>query len=211
MLGYDLDIGLMFKIMAIIGGIILFVYGIYLSKKKYIKNLVEEAKDDVWSSILHVRDLPVKDKIKFVGDRDIILYDIDLYDVENKTMEDMPYEYGKLIGIINKHIKFETTPEDDGGFSLDIALVDFREKEYENQYLEIIDLVTNFNLAQFIFKGDDTFKLVNLESNKIDRIKEHADYMITKIFKEVIRSYTDMADDETKHFYEDAYKQVMFK
>lgn len=211
MLGFDLDLGIMFKIMGILLVLIMGGYAIYLFKnREYIVKEFKEAQEDMWSSILHERELPVKDRIEFVKNKDILLYDIDLKDVDKKNPKELPYEYHKMCEIVNKHIETKPTRDEEGMLNIDIELVDFREKEYENQYLEIIDLVTNFNLAQFIFKGNDTFKLVTLGDDKIESIKKHADYMISKMFAEVIRHYCEETKEEYKEIYENAYKQAMF-
>lgn len=181
--------------MAIIGIIlaVLFVkYGLSESNKN-------QAIREIYNKYFNEKDLQVKEEINLTSDLSIKLYSLKYEDEDNQVLDKNELTYLRLARIINnpdeEYIKFNFIEgENEGEFDVDVELADFRLDEHKNAYIELIELVTNFNLAQFVFKNNKNeidFKLLNVDLDVIDKMKQHTDDIISEIFPYIIEDISN--------------------
>lgn len=177
---------------------ILFIkYGLKESTKTQIRREIEE-------QIFNEKDLPIKDEIKITKNFSIKLYGLKYKDEENQVFDRDDLTYLKLVQIINtpekEYIKFNFTEgNNDGEFDIDVELVDFTLEENKLVYMDLMELVTNFNLAQFVFKnktGELGFKLFDLDTEVVNKMKNHTDEIIAEIFPHIVERIINEGNSE---------------
>lgn len=110
----------------------------------------------------------------------IKLYGLKLKD--NGKIERDNYYYALIARIINAKWKFELNNENE----IDVIKPDFRLDENKEDFLDIIASCTNFDLRKFVFTGDERYKLFKIDSAIIKSMKDHAEYIIDEVFKDMV-------------------------
>ena len=140
---------------------------------KITKVAAKELIEDMFSN----KDLKVKEEIKLIKNITIKLYELKL-DSETEELDRDDSSYSTIAQIINKHIEFKPT---DGEIS--VTTPDFSSDEFRVEFTEMLEACTNFRLSQFRFKkGNDKFNLFELGNDKVNRMIEHTEDIITEVF-----------------------------
>jgi hypothetical protein len=142
---------------------------------------VNKHRTDYLNLMFNNKDLPVVNDKK-VGKH--VLAKVKLYGLkldENGKIDREDDHYKLVGGLINKKWTFELN----GNQEIDVIKPDFRLSENREDFLDIIATYTNFDLRRFVFKGDDKHKLFSLDMPVINSMKDHADYIIDEIFKDM--------------------------
>ena len=71
---------------------------------------------------------------------------------------------------------------------IDVIKSDFRLAENKDDFMDVIATYTNFDLRKFVFNGEDKYKLFNLDVDLINKMKDHAEYIVDEIFKDMCAS-----------------------
>ena len=108
-----------------------------------------------------------------------------LKQTDNEKIDRENYYYSLVARIINAKLTYWYNKEEG---AIDVIKPDLRLNEHREDFLDIIATFTNFDLRKFVFNGDDKQKLFKVDSPIINAMKEHADFIIDEIFK-------DMCDD----------------
>ena len=64
---------------------------------------------------------------------------------------------------------------------------DYSDVAYNLKMMDVISLVTNFNYSQFMFRGEDKFKLYSTKTKFGDDLKEHAMNIIDEVFVDIVK------------------------
>lgn len=168
----------------IIGIIVMIVLTVMI----FMGHKIGKMRNEIIEELFPKKDLPIFDEVKLSKRISIELYDLIRHCDGSIDREDL--QYIRLARIINENKTIEVI-EKDGGLSLDIELVDFRDKKYKLTYMDIIGLVSSFNYATFVFKDEDKFKLLEEGNEDLEKIKEHADKLISEVFLEVIEEFKE--------------------
>lgn len=182
----DIQTGMVIVWLFIMIGIFLFIkLNRYYKIKKY------EVIEEINTQLFPKKDLPVIKSIKITKDISIELYDLKRLD--DGKIDRESYVYLKLSQIINKNttIGFEGEGTD---LEMNIDLIDFREEENKFLYMDIIEMLSSFNISNFLFKGDELFKLYNIEDGVVEEIKDHVDEIIHEVFIDVVDRYSKTTD-----------------
>ena len=182
----DIQTGMVIVWLFIMMGIFLFIkLNRYYKIKKY------EVIEEINTQLFPKKDLPVIKSIKITKDISIELYDLKRLD--DGKIDRESYVYLKLSQIINKNttIDFEGEGID---LEMNIDLIDFREEENKFLYMDIIEMLSSFNISNFLFKGDELFKLYNIEDGVVEEIKDHVDEIIHEVFIDVVDRYSKTTD-----------------
>jgi len=182
----DIQTGMVIVWLFIMIGIFLFIkLNRYYKIKKY------EVIEEINTQLFPKKDLPVIKSIKITKDISIELYDLKRLD--DGKIDRESYVYLKLSQIINKNttIDFEGEGID---LEMNIDLIDFREEENKFLYMDIIEMLSSFNISNFLFKGDELFKLYNIEDGVVEEIKDHVDEIIHEVFIDVVDRYSKTTD-----------------
>jgi hypothetical protein len=137
---------------------------------------IKRAKES-YNKIFEEKDLPVKDIIPF-GKQKIYLYN--LKKEEGKIMRE-DWTYARIAKMVNKDIEIKLV---DGELVMDVP--NYLDEVYKTKLIDIIALVSNFNYARFIFKGDDKFKLYTTESDFNTQLKNHALGIINEVTQDIV-------------------------
>lgn len=161
-------------IFTIIFLVIILSLSIITHKNKNGKTIIDETKDEfTWN-----KDFLVSNKTVKFG-----LFNVKLYELEKDENGNID-ENGKLFMSIAKILaKFIEVKIPDG------IILNQDSKEFEQAYVEIMTLCTNFRFNVFTFKNQDV-KLIDFENNKIKGITDHVDNIVTEIFYCLINNMT---------------------
>lgn len=155
--------------MYIIGAIIVSIVVFRLTVGNVIKNKYED--------LFVEKNLSVK-KIIPLGKKKVYLYN--LKKQEDKLVRE-DYTYARIAKMINNDLEIKAEAGE-----LTIEVPDYSSEAYKFKLIDIISLVTNFNYAQFIFKGDDLFRLYDVESKFKDELKAHALAIVEEITNDIV-------------------------
>lgn len=137
---------------------------------------VKRAKES-YNEIFEEKDLPVKEIIPF-GKQKVYLYS--LKKEKGKLLrEDLTY--ARIAKILNRDIEFKLVNNE-----LIVEYPNYLDNDYNHKVIDILALVSNFNYARFIFKGEDKFKLYSINSAFNLRLKNHAMIIIDEVIKDII-------------------------
>lgn len=173
-------------------GLILFIIVVVWLGSNFIwKKLISPEREALLAEMFPEKDLLFIDSIKVAKGIDIKLYDLKR-DVHGNIDRDS-YEFVALASKINPEIEIKMDgKDDDGDFEVSVELSDFRnEKRLELEYIEMIGLITNFNLQMFIFEGEERFKLLNIDDGIMKQVKDYVDEVIKEVFEEIIEMYKE--------------------
>lgn len=176
-------------------------YGIFKAYKT--------GRDEFVNSVFDDKDLPRKELIKLSRKFNIELYNLKKDEDGNIDREN--YFYIKIARLVNKNVKFDFSDPDveSGEMDVVIELKDFHDDELKYEYMDIVGYITNFNFAQFVFKGDDMFGLFSSNSEIIDKIKDHADDIIHEVFLDVVKGYEENGSEDFSKIVGQALNGIM--
>jgi hypothetical protein len=146
----------------------------------YFGKITKEAAKEVIEDMFSNKDLEVREEIKLIKNITIKLYELKL-DSETKELDRDNLSYLKIAQIVNKHVKFKTNDEE-----ISVITPDFSSDEFRIEFTEMLEAITNFRLSQFRFKmGNDKTNLLNIGNDKMDKMIEHTEDIITEVFDDL--------------------------
>ena len=145
---------------------------------------INKKRKDYLEVFFNNKDLPIMNNKK-VGKH--VLANVKLYGLEldEKGKINRENYYYSIVGrIINAKWQFELNDSQ----GIDVIKPDFRLAENKDDFMDIIATYTNFDLRKFVFNGEDKYKLFNLDVDLINKMKDHAEYIVDEIFKDMCAS-----------------------
>lgn len=164
--------------------IILFIF-----YTKLIRPAFREAITDYADNLFDNKDYPIKETIKKGKFIKIYLYNLTYKNNDNETVDRDSLMYLHVAEIVNKNVKIDLD-EKLGELTLD--LTDFELEENKFIMMELIQMVTNFNYGQFVFKGEDRLKLFTEESKLKEKMIDHVNEIVNVVFND----YASLLDEE---------------
>jgi hypothetical protein len=137
---------------------------------------VRRAKES-YNEIFEEKDLPIKEIIPF-GKQKIYLYNLKK---EKGKIEREDWTYARIAKMVNRDIEIKQV---NGELVMDVP--DYSDEDYKTKVIDIIALVSNFNYARFVFKGDDKFRLYSADSEFNTKLKNHALEIINEVVGDII-------------------------
>jgi len=141
-------------------------------------------KDDIFKKMFEKKDLPVKEiiklKKKFGSLKKINIYLYDLKKQKDGSLDRENISYVKIAKIINKDLEIKVV-----GGELVIEKLDYSNPSNKLKMMDIIFAVSNFNYAQFMFRGENRFKLYDVKTDIGEKLKSHALEIIDEVFVDV--------------------------
>jgi hypothetical protein len=154
-------------------------------------------KDDMFKKMFKKKDLPVKEiiklKKKFGNLKKINIYLYDLKKQKDGALDREDISYIKVAKMINKDLEIKVT---DG--ELVIEKPDYSDPSYKLKMMDVIFAVSNFNYAQFMFRGENKFKLYDMKTEIGDKLKAHALEVIDEVFLDIANKIEEGVSDSLR-------------
>lgn len=143
---------------------------------------VSSFKDQMFKEMFKKKDLPVINKIKIGKKGKLTIYLYGLKRNEKDEIDRNDETYIRIAKMVNKDLEIKTSGDD-----LIIEKPDYSDVAYNLKMMDVISLVTNFNYSQFVFRGEDKFKLYSAKTKFGDDLKEHAMNIIDEVFVDIVK------------------------
>jgi len=75
---------------------------------------------------------------------------------------------------------------------------DYSDPSYKLKMMDVIFAVSNFNYAQFMFRGENKFKLYDMKTEIGDKLKAHALEIIDEVFLDIANKIEEGVSDSLR-------------